>query len=172
MVDISETAAADVQVSDRIQTIFVATEYLSNYQSVSQVRDLPPVYNDEPVELGGKDSGPTPLEMTLCALNACTAMIINILRREMKFDVGGLRFETEGHHDVRRAEMKRTGKLFSEVEPIARHYHKVIQKAYIQTSESDERLEEMRAKVHKLCPLHALLEDAGVDFDFQWIRSA
>lgn len=170
--DISETAAADVQVNDRIQTIFVTSDYIKNYQTVSKVRDLPEIYNDEPIELGGKDSGPTPLEMTLCALNACTAMIINILRREMKFQMGSLNFETEGHHDVRRAEMKRTGKLFSEVEPIARHYHKIIQKAYIETDESDERLEEMRAKVHKLCPLHALMADAGVDFDFQWIRKA
>lgn len=172
MVDISETAAADVQVNDRIQSIFVTTEYLGNYQSVSQVRDLPALYHDEPVELGGKNTGPTPLEATLCALNACTAMIINILRREMKFEVGSLRFETEGRHDVRRAEMKRTGKLFSEVEPVARHYHKVIQKVYIQTSESDERLEKMRAEVHRLCPLHALLIDAKVDLDFQWIRGA
>ena len=168
----TDTAAADVQVNERIQSIFVTTEYLGNYQSVSQVRDLPPIYNDEPKELGGKDSGPTPLEMTLCALNACTAMIINILRREMKFEVNGLRFETEGRHDVRRAEMKRTGKLFSEVEPVARHYHKIIQRAYIQTSENDARLEEMRAKVHRLCPLHCLLADAGVDFEFHWIRGA
>ena len=170
--DINDTAAADVQVNERIQSIFINSQYLKNYQTVSQVRDLPPIYHDEPVDLGGMDSGPTPLEATLCALNACTAMIINILRREMKFEMGGLRFETEGRHDIRRVEMKRTGKLFSEVEPIARHYHKVIQKAYIETSESDERLEEMRAKVHKLCPLHALLADAKVDFDFQWIRSA
>lgn len=167
---VTDTAAGDVDISDRIQSIFVTTQYMKNYQSVSKVRDLPDIYNDEPIELGGKDSGPTPLEMTLCALNACTAMVINILRREMGFQMGGLRFETKGFHDVRRAEMKRTGKLFSEVEPVAYHYHKVIQKAYIVSDESDERLEEMRSKVHKLCPLHALFADAGIDFDFEWIR--
>jgi hypothetical protein len=114
MVDVVDTAAADVSVSDRLQSIKVTTDYLGNYQSVNHVRDLPPIYLDEPIELGGKNSGPTPLEMTLCALNSCTAMIINILRREMKFDVKGLRFESEGIHDVRRAEMRRTGKLFSQ----------------------------------------------------------
>lgn len=170
MQDQSDTAAVDVQVSDRIQSIFVTTQYIKNYQSVNQVRDLPPIYLDEPEELGGKNSGPTAMEMTLCALNSCTAMIVNILRREMKFQVDGLRFETKGLHDVRRAEMKRTGKLYSEVEPIAYHYHKVIQKVIINTPESDERLAKLSSEVHRLCPLHALLRDAKVDMDVTWER--
>lgn len=170
--NISHTAASDVQVSERIQSIYVTTQYIQNYQSVNQVRDLPPIYLDEPEELGGKNAGPTALEMTLCALNSCTAMVINILRREMRFQFDGLRFEATGFHDVRRAEMKRTGKLFSEVEPIAYHYHKVIQKVFIKTNESDERLEKMSSEVHRLCPLHALLRDAKVDMEVIWEREA
>jgi uncharacterized OsmC-like protein len=170
MVDVVDTAAADVSVSGRLQSIKVTTDYLGNYQSVNHVRDLPPIYLDEPIELGGKNSGPTPLEMTLCALNSCTAMIINILRREMKFDVKGLRFESEGIHDVRRAEMRRTGKLFSQVRPIAYHYHKVTQHVFINTSETDERLSTLKSEVERLCPLHALLRDARVNVVFEWRR--
>jgi putative redox protein len=170
MNDLSHTAAMDIQVSDRLQSIKVTTEFLGNYQSVNHVRDLPPIYLDEPLELGGKNTGPTPLEMTLCALNSCTAMIMNILRKEMRFDLAGVRFEAEGIHDVRRAEMRRTGKLFSQVEPIAYHYHKVIQRVYMTTSESDERLEKFRSEVERLCPLHALLRDAKVDVVSEWVR--
>lgn len=170
MNDLSHTAAMDVQVSDRLQSIKVTTQYLGNYQSVNQVRDLPPIYFDEPLELGGKNSGPTPLEMTLCALNSCTAMVMNIMRKEMRFDIQAIRFESEGIHDVRRAEMKRTGKLFSQVEPIAYHYHKVIQKVFMKTPESDERLEKFRSEVERLCPLHALLRDAKVNFVSEWKR--
>jgi uncharacterized OsmC-like protein len=161
-----------VTVSDRLQSIHVRTDYRGAYQSVSQVRDLPPIYLDEPLELGGKNMGPTPLEMTLCALNSCTAMIMNILQREMSFKFAGARFEAEGIHDVRRAEMKRTGKLFSQVEPIAYHYHKVIQRVYLRTSESDERLALFRSEVERLCPLAALLRDAKVNVKTEWIREA
>src|SRR4029453_9833397 len=114
--------------NERLQSIHVTTEYLGGYQSVNQVRDLPPIYLDEPVELGGKNSGPTALDSILVALNSCTAMIMHILRREMKFDLQGVKFEAEGVHDVRRVEMKRTGKLFSQVELLASIFHKEIHK--------------------------------------------
>ena len=165
-----DTAANDIKVSDRLQTIHVATEYLGAYKSVNHVRDLGDIFLDEPVELGGTNTGPTPLEMGLCALNSCTAMIMNILRREMKFDLGGVRFATDGVHDVRRAEMRRTGKLYSQVEPIAYHYHQVIQRVFLKTSESDERLEKFRSEVERLCPFHALLRDARVDVVSEWSR--
>jgi uncharacterized OsmC-like protein len=170
MNDVRDSAAGDVQISDRLQSIFVRTEYLGAYQSVNHVRDLPDIYLDEPVELGGKNTGPTPLEMGLCSLNSCTAMVMNIMRREMRFDIQGIRMEAEGIHDVRRAEMKRTGKLFSEVEPIAYHYHRIVQKIWIKTSESEERLETFRHEVERLCPLHALLRDAKVNMETHWIK--
>lgn len=170
MNELSHTAAADIQVNDRLQGIKVTTDYLGNYQSVNHVRDIPPIFLDEPAELGGRNTGPTPLEMTLCAFNSCTAMIMNILRKEMRFDLKGVRFEAEGIHDVRRAEMKRTGKLFSQVEPVAYHYHKVTQRVFIRTSEPDDRVAHFRAEVERLCPLHALLRDAKVDVVSEWIR--
>ena len=83
-----------------------------------------------------------------------------------------VRFESQGIHDVRRAEMRRTGKLFSQVEPIAYHYHKVIQKVFMKMSESDERLAKFRSEVERLCPLHALLRDAKVNVVSEWNRDA
>ena len=170
MSEVVETAADDVHTNERLHSIFVSTEYIKNYKSVNHVRDLPDIFLDEPLELGGENSGPTALEMGLCALNSCTAMIVNILRREMKFDVGGLRFEATGIHDVRRAEMRRTGKTFSQVEPIAYHYHKVIQKVFIKTTETDDRVAHFKSEVERLCPLHALLRDASVDVESVWTR--
>lgn len=172
MTDLSQTAAIDVQVTERLQSIHVSTQYINGYQSVNHVRDLPPIYLDEPKELGGKNSGPTALEMTLCALNSCTAMIMFILKREMKFDLQGVTFDAEGVHDVRRVEMKRTGKLYSQVEPIAYHFHKVVQRIHIKTSESEERLKHFREEVERLCPLHALMRDAKVNVITEWNRAA
>ena len=91
---------------------------------------------DEPAELGGRNSGATALESTLAALNACTAMIMYVLKREMRFDLGDLTLEADGWIDVRRIEMKKTGKLYSQVEPLAHHYQRVVQRVFITTSEA------------------------------------
>jgi putative redox protein len=169
-----DTAGSDLQIDteDRIQPIQVNTEYIGRYQSVNRIRDIPEFCLDEPTELGGRNSGPTALEITLAALNSCSAMIMYVLRREMKFDLQSVRFETQGFIDVRRIEMRNKGLKYSEVEPVAEHYHKVVQKVIITTTETGERFEHFRSEVHRLCPMHALFRDAKVDLDSQWIQLA
>lgn len=171
MTNITETSAGDLQIEseERIQPISVTTEYAGRYQSVNTIRDIPPFSLDEPTELGGRNAGPTALEMTLAALNSCSAMIMYVLSREMKFDLGGVRFETDGWIDVRRIEMRRRKLNYSEVEPVAEHYHHVDQRVFITTSESGERFEHFRSEVHRLCPMYALFRDAGVKLDSNWI---
>lgn len=165
-----DSAANDVEVSDRLQPITVSSRYLGGYKSEVAIRDLPPLYLDEPRDLGGTNQGPTPLESVLASLCGCTAMIVHIIRRELRFDLTGLRCEADGVVDVRRAEMKRSGKKYSEVEPIAYHFHQVRQRIFIQSTEDDERLAILEQQVARLCPVSRLLEDAGVDFAVQWIR--
>ncbi|MGO8958745.1 MAG: OsmC family protein [Streptosporangiaceae bacterium] len=160
---------SDIEGEERIQPIHVATEYVSRYQSVNRIRDLPEFCIDEPRDLGGRNSGPTALEMTLAALNSCSAMIMFVLRGEFKFEFGNLRFETDGWIDVRRIEMKRTGKTYSQVEPIAYHYHKVLQRVIMTTSEPANRIAFFRDEVKRLCPLQRLLTDAGVPLEVEWI---
>lgn len=166
----AESAGADVLIDERIQPIHVSTEYLGGYQSVTHVRDVPDLYFDEPRDLGGKNSGPTALEATLAALNACSAMIMFVMRRELRFDLRSVRFETDGLIDVRRVEMKRTGKRYSEVEPIARHFQRVTQRVHLRTSEPEDRIAHFRSEVERLCPLQALLRDAGVPLETVWER--
>jgi putative redox protein len=165
----TESATHDVDIDERIHPIHVATEWMGRYQSINRIRDVPEVYLDEPRELGGKNSGATALETTLAALNSCTAMIMYILQREQKFDLRSVRFEADGFVDVRRVEMKKSGKLYSQVEPIADHYKSVTQRVFIDTSEPEERIDHFRNEVHRLCPMHCLLRDAGVPMETQWI---
>ncbi len=171
MTDLAATSAADLKIEsdERIQPITVTTQYQGKYRSVNTIRDVPPFSLDEPTELGGENAGPTALEMTLAALNSCSAMIMYVLSREMRFDLGGVRFETDGWIDVRRIEMRKRKLKYSEVEPIAEHYDRVVQKVYVTTSESGERLEHFRSEVHRLCPMYALFRDAGVNLDSQWV---
>ncbi len=167
---ISRSTADDVSVSERLQPIRVSTEYLGGYKSAVHIRDLPVSYFDEPKALGGDNEGPTPLESVLASLCACTSMIVHIMQREMRFEVEAMRCEAEGVVDVRRVEMKRTGRKYSEIEPIAYHFHKVDQRIHIKTGEGDERLAELEHEVARLCPVSRLLADAGVDFQAHWIR--
>lgn len=164
------TGDDDVFVEERIQPIRVETEYISRYQSVNRIRDLAPFYIDEPLELGGRNSGPTALESGLAALNSCSAMIMHVMRKELRFQLGDVRFETDGFIDVRRVAMKKTGQKYSEVEPVAYHYASITHKVFIKTGESDERLLHFRSEVERLCPMHALLRDAGVPMNIEWIR--
>ncbi len=164
------TAADDVQVNERLQKIHVSTEYLGKYKSAVSIRDIPKWYFDEPKELGGDNDGPTPLESILSALCACTSMIVYILQREMKFQLDTMRCAATGVHDVRRAEMKRTGKKFTEVEPIAFHFHQVEMDIHIKTGETEERFEKMKEEVARLCPVSRLIGDAGVPLNVNWIR--
>lgn len=164
------STADDVSVDERLQPIHVATEYLGKYRSAVTIRDLPVWYFDEPKELGGDNDGPTPLEGVLASLCSCTSMIVHILVRELGFRHEGMRCEADGVVDVRRVEMRRTGKKYSEIEPIAAHFHSVALRVRIRTAESDERLGEMQRHVARLCPVSRLLEDAGVPFEVSWVR--
>jgi uncharacterized OsmC-like protein len=48
----------------------------------------------------------------------------------------------------------------------------VIQKIHIKTSEPEERLAKFREEVERLCPVHALLRDAKVNVQTDWIRAS
>lgn len=154
---------------DRVDKIHVTTEHLGRWQSRSAIRDLPELFLDEPESMGGKDSGPTALEATLAALNACSAMIMYLVGREQKFAYSDVRFETDGWVDKRSVEMRRTKQKYSEIKPLADHYFKIEQRVELTTDESPERLAHFRAEVLRLCPMHALLHDAGVPVTFDWI---
>jgi len=161
----------DVRIAERLQEIEVRSAWDGKYRSVVEIRDLPPLSFDEPRELGGSNTGPTPLETVLSALVSCSAMIAYIVQREMNFDLKGMEFHAVGTHDVRRVAMRATGKKYSEIEPIAKHFHSVRVQARLATSEPDERLKELHAKIERLCPLINLLRDAGIPLDIDWQRA-
>ncbi len=55
------------------------------------------VVADEPTDVGGTDQGPTPYELLLGALGACTAMTIVLYARRKGWEVRGVTVELE--HD-------------------------------------------------------------------------
>jgi len=75
---------------------------------------------DEPEALGGKDTGPTPMEILMSALGACTTMTLRMYIRQKKWNVGKVavkvthaRGDTElgERRDVFRRELTVVGEL-------------------------------------------------------------
>ena len=53
------------------------------------------VITDEPEHLGGTDEGPSPHELLVAALAACTATAVSAYVRTKEWDVGGIRVDVE-----------------------------------------------------------------------------
>ena len=104
----------DIEGEERIQPIHVATQYVSRYQSVNQIRDLPEFCIDEP-DLGGRNSGPTALELD----SRGTELVLghDHVRAPRRVQVRVLRppVQHNGWIDVRRIRMKRSREIHVQV---------------------------------------------------------
>lgn len=67
---------------------------------------------DEPVELGGADAAPTPLELLMGALASCTVLTVRMYASRKAWQVREVRAEVEGMKD-------RAGQLYAAVVHLA-----------------------------------------------------
>lgn len=109
---------------------------------------------DEPVELGGSDLGPTPYELLLGALAACTCITVRLYcdRKGWSLDSVSARFTYDRVHaeDCGESEKEEGGCL-----------DRVQSDVFIEGDFDDEAKERLR-QVAARCPVHKTLE-RGVD---------
>lgn len=117
---------------------------------------------DEPEQQGGTDEGANPLETLLAALAGCENAVANMVASEMDFDLQGIEFEIRGELDPR-------GMMGTE--GVRRHFQTVTVNAQIKTSESDERIQELKAKTDDRCPVFQTLYNADVDMVTNWTKA-
>lgn len=128
-------------------------------KSINTIRHFDSFAMDEPVKLGGQDTGGTPLEYISAALNGCKAVMIPLIAKEQNFVFSNLDFETAGYVDIRG--------LMGE-EGVKTYFQKIDFSVEIETNESDEALERLKAEVERRCPVYNLFVDAGITVEVNW----
>jgi putative redox protein len=118
---------------------------------------------DEPESFGGKDSAIDPLSTLLSSLIACENVMAQLIAKEMNFDLQGISFEVDGNLDLSGL----MGNL--DVKP---YFEQVEVKAFVVTSETQERIDELQKTVDLRCPVFRTFKDAGIQIENKWIKVA
>jgi uncharacterized OsmC-like protein len=126
-----------------------------------RVRDLAPVLSDEPPARGGENRGPSPLELVLFSLCACTNVTTGRMAAKLRFRYSNLETEAEGELDTR----GRKG-----IADVPVHYRAVRLRVRVATDESDERIDRLADLVGRYCPVDSLIGAAVDDYTVDWER--
>ncbi|WP_312474265.1 OsmC family protein [Neobacillus sp.] len=117
---------------------------------------------DEPVSFGGKDSAIDPLSTFLSSLIACENVMAQLIAKEMKFDLQGITFAVEGSLDL--------AGLMGDL-TVKPYFQQVKVKAVVETSEPQERIDELQKAVDQRCPVFRTMKDAGIPVENQWVKA-
>jgi putative redox protein len=118
---------------------------------------------DEPESFGGKDSAIDPLSAFLASLIACENVMAQLIAQEMKFDLQEISFDVEGSLDL--------AGLMGDLS-VKPYFQQVTVKVSIETTESQERIDELQQAVDKRCPIFRTMKDAGIPVGNHWVKSA
>ncbi|MCA9877663.1 MAG: OsmC family protein [Thermomicrobiales bacterium] len=83
-----------------IATFAVTTALVDEYQTRVQIRDFS-LTVDEPEQIGGNNTGPTPVELVLAALGTCQEIVYATYARVLGIPLNGVEVSTEGRLDLR-----------------------------------------------------------------------
>jgi putative redox protein len=122
------------------------------------VRDVKTVI-DEPKERDGTNMGPTPTEMLVAALMACTNVIGNKCARKHGVEFKSMSIDAETTFDRRGTQL---------LEEIEIPFQKIRMVINVTTDASDERIENVKADLHRFCPLAKVIRNSGTQIEEIW----
>lgn len=141
-----------------IRQVYASSERLSKYRNRNTVRQF--TFDiDEPEKLGGSNQAPTPMEYVLGSFNGCGLIVIEMVAKEINFDLKHLRAYAEGSIDRRG--------LFGTAQ-VSPHFQEVLYSVEFESTEDQSRLDEIKTAFKKRCPAYNLLHDAGVRITLDW----
>jgi putative redox protein len=119
---------------------------------------------DEPVEVGGDDTGPTPYELLLGALAACTCMTIAMYAKRKDWELEGV--------SVRYTHNKVHADDCDECEDDATGYLDRVESQITITGRFDDDQRARLEQVAKRCPVHKTLEKGMTIVDHVHVSDA
>ncbi|MDE3840414.1 osmotically inducible protein C [Bacillus methanolicus] len=119
-------------------------------------------YIDEPESLGGNNKGPNPLQTVLGALIGCENIVANMVAKEINFDLQGIIFSVKGELDPRG---------YKGDPNVRTYFQKVEISAEVKTSESEDRIQELKKITDSRCPVFNLLKAADVEIVTNWKKA-
>ena len=100
---------------------------------------------DEPRNLGGTDTGPTPVEYVLGALAGCLNVVGHVVAKEMAFELKGITFELAGELDP--------AKFLGESTTNRAGFQEIRVKVIPDSNASKEQLDAWLKTVESRCPV-------------------
>ncbi len=148
--------ADQADTAEAIEHVRVSETGTGKFQAIVQA-GRHRMFADEPVSIGGLDSGPTPYGYLSGALGSCTSMTIRMYANFKKIDLG--RVSVDVKHDKIHAE-----DCVDCTEDVRQKGGKIDQFERIITVDGDLS-EETRAKIAEIadkCPVHRTLENVAI----------
>lgn len=149
-------------IAARPKHVTIATQgkWTGDVRTAIQIRHFDPVIMDEPVQLGGTDRGPNPMEYLLAALMGCETVLMAIVAKERDFTYEDIEYDLAGTLDLRGLEG---------VEGVRPYFNKITGTIKVVTNEDPETLMDVAKEVERRCPVYTTLEAADVAFDVDWV---
>lgn len=114
---------------------------------------------DEATQMGGNDEGANPLQYLLTSLVGCTNVVAHMAAKEMEFDLQELSIKVSGEFDPRG---------FMGDPNVRSHFETATLDVEVKTSESEERLNELKEKVAARCPVYSTFVAADIEMTDTW----
>ena len=108
---------------------------------------------DEPISVGGKDTGPSPYDLLLAALGSCTSMTISLYARGKKWPLQSVTVALS-HSKIHAADCQECETKVGKIDRIEREIHFV--------GSLDEQQRKKLLEIADKCPVHRTL-DSEID---------
>ncbi len=132
-------------------TLFtVDTRQVAGLLSEATIRDFK-LRIDEPTELGGRDSGPSPVELVLAALGACQEITYRLYAETLGIPLDGVSVKLGGRLDLRG--------LFAADDGVRPGFRDVHLRVTIDSPASADDIERLKAMVDRHCPVLDILRN-------------
>jgi len=133
------------------------SELTTGLRSKAVIRDKFVLHQDEPVELGGTNTAPNPVEVTLAALGGCQEITWKAFGQATGVPLEKVSVEVHGDLDLRG---------FFVVSKEARAgFHTIRGTVTVTSSASKERLERLKEVVDSHCPVKDMLSSVPINIE-------